>query len=176
MSEQVTLGGFEAPHEKELTAYVEILPQLQTMANSLGARTEDVMIKPGKSYSSVWYGSALAFRLKLRKNARYIEVPIESKSVVADLAPECQQKEVPGGFWRVTLGGEPVATHADVLAQVLADTINRLPKEWDCCSRYLECSNARKCVHPDPAFALACGYRKLLAAGIIYYGENRTID
>lgn len=44
-----------------------------------------------------------------------------------------------------------------------------------CCSRYLECSDAKQCVHPDPAFALGCGYRKILASGKIYYGENRNV-
>lgn len=175
MSEQITLVGFEPPHEKELTAYNSILPRLQAAAEAMGANVADIKIKHNKDYSSVWYDSLLAFRLRLRKNTRYIEVPMDSREAVQGLAPLGAQKEMSGGFWRVKLGIEPVSDHSDVLAVVLQDAINRLPKEWDCCSRYMECSNARKCVHPDPSFALVCGYRKKLVKGIIFYGENRNI-
>lgn len=176
MSDQITMAGFEPPHEKELSAYREILPSLQKAAAESGADGAAIAIKHGKSYSSVWYGSILAFRLKLRKDARCIEVPMGSKDAAAALGPSDGQKEVSGGFWRVKLGPEPVREHADVLAAVLRDAIDRLPKEWDCCSRYMECSDAKRCVHPDPAQALKCGYRKILVSGKIYYGENRNVD
>lgn len=175
MSDQITLSGFEAPHEKELAVYREILPDLQSAAAEAGANGAAITIRHGKTYSSVWYGSILAFRLRLRKEVRYIEVPLDAKAAVQGLGPEAGQKEVSGGFWRVKLGPEPVGAHADILADVLRDAIDRMPKEWDCCSRYLACSNAGRCVHPDPAFALGCGYRKILASGRIYYGENRNV-
>lgn len=176
MSDQITLAGFEEPHEKELSAYNSIFPRLRIAAEEMGANAEDVKIVHNEDYSSVWYGPLLAFRLRLRKKTHYIEVPMDSRDTVQGIAPLIEQREMSGGFWRVKLGAEPVSDHADALAVVLQDAINRLPKEWDCCSRYMECSNARRCVHPDPSFALACGYRKKLVKGIIFYGENRNID
>lgn len=176
MSEQIALVGFEPPHEKELTAYNSILPRLQAAAKEIGASVADINIVHNKEYSSVRYSSILAFRLRLRKNSRYIEVPLDSQSVVQVIAPPDKQKKVTGDFWRVKLDNEHIGEYADVLASVLQDAINRLPKEWDCCSRYMECSNAKRCVHPDPALALKCGYRKILASGKIYYGENRNVD
>lgn len=176
MSNQIALAGFEEPHAKELAAYNSILPCLQAAAEEIGANAEGIKIIHNKEYSSVWYSSILAFRLKLRKNSRYIEVPLDSQSVVQVIAPPDKQKKVTGDFWRVKLDNEPISKHADVLASVLQDAINRLPKEWDCCSRYMECSNAKRCIHPDPELALKCGYRKILASGKIYYGENRNIE
>ena len=175
MSDQITLAGFEPPYEKELTAYHSILPRLQAAAEEMGANAADIKIIHNKDYSSVWYDSLLAFRLKLRRNTHYIEVPLDSRKAVQGIAPLSAQKEMSGGFWRVKLGTEPVSEHADVLAAVLKKAIDRMPKEWDCCSRYMECSNAKRCIHPDPSFALVCGYRKILASGKIYYGENRNI-
>lgn len=175
MSDQITMTGFEPPHEKELSAYHDILPELQAAAAEIGADAAAIKINHGKTYSSVWYGSVLAFRLKLRKDARYVEVPMESKDTVQELGSLSGQKEVSGGFWRVKLGPEPVREHADILARVLQNAVDRMPKDWDCCSRYMECSNAKRCIHPDPSFALACGYRKILASGKIYYGENRNV-
>ena len=93
-----------------------------------------------------------------------------------EIGPPSSQKEVSGGFWRVKLSDETVSEHTDALAAVLKDAIDRLPKEWDCCSRYMECSDVKHCVHPEPALALKCGYRKILSSGRIYYGENRNIE
>lgn len=174
MSNQLVLTGFEAPNEKELSAYNEILPYLQAAAEEMGASAPDVTLKPAKYYSSVYYGNTLAFRLKLRGKIQYIAVPLASKDAVSCMAPEKNQK-AQGDFWRVELDSIPISNHTAALANVIRDTINRFPKEWDCCSRYMECSNAKKCVHPDPAFAFGCGYRKILASGQIFYGKNRNI-
>lgn len=175
MSDQIALVGFEAPYAKELAAYQQMFPQLSEATVCMGGAAGDIAIKHGKSYSSVWYSSVLAFRLRLRDSANYIEVPIESKEAVAGLSPLEKQREVVGGFWRVSLEKKQTVDCSASLALVLQDAINRLPKGWDCCSRYMECSDAKRCIHPDPSFALSCGYRKILASGKIYYGTNRNI-
>ena len=54
--------------------------------------------------------------------------------------------------------------------------IDRVPNEFDCCSRYQECSDMKKCTHPDQEFSLKCGYRKVLKSGKIFFGKNRNID
>lgn len=46
---------------------------------------------------------------------------------------------------------------------------------FGCCSRYETCSDAMKCIHPDPVFASSCQYRQNLLAGRIFYGKNKTI-
>ena len=49
-------------------------------------------------------------------------------------------------------------------------------ESFGCCSRYLVCSDERKCVHPDRLFSRACSYRKNLEKGRRFYGKNRNID
>lgn len=43
---------------------------------------------------------------------------------------------------------------------------------FGCCSRYLECSEAGHCLHPDQAAAKSCLYRKNLESGQCFYGKN----
>lgn len=43
-----------------------------------------------------------------------------------------------------------------------------------CCSKYIECSDAKKCVHSDYARAISCQYRKNLEAGNLFYGVNQN--
>lgn len=40
---------------------------------------------------------------------------------------------------------------------------------FGCCSRYKECSDAKKCVHPDEDRSKYCQYRKNLESGKIFY-------
>lgn len=47
---------------------------------------------------------------------------------------------------------------------------------FQCCSRYLECSDAKKCIHPNSDFSSQCGYRLKLENHIIFYGKNRNVD
>lgn len=46
---------------------------------------------------------------------------------------------------------------------------------FDCCSRYMECSDSLKCVNPDYLHSKGCSYRKKLESGIIFFGKNRNI-
>lgn len=71
---------------------------------------------------------------------------------------------------------EDINQYVYMLQEILQIVIDRFPKDFDCCSRYLACSDAKRCVHPDTEFSLKCGYRKILRRGRIFYGKNRNID
>ena len=45
---------------------------------------------------------------------------------------------------------------------------------FDCCSRYLACSEAGHCTHPDIMFAGHCTYRQKLRSGQIFFGPKRN--
>lgn len=175
MSDQIALSGFEEASAKEQAVYDEIAPMLRSAAEAMGADPAKVRFKPLTNYSSVYYDTTLAFRLRLRGSVHYIEVPLSSRPTVLQLAPPEKQAAV-GDFWRIKCKSSEMVQHGEIFAEVLRDAINRIPKSWDCCSRYLECSDAKRCVHPDPSTALGCGYRKILASGRIFYGPNRNID
>lgn len=46
---------------------------------------------------------------------------------------------------------------------------------FDCCSRYMQCSDARRCLQPNMQLSRQCTYRQKLIHGIVYYGENRNV-
>ena len=46
---------------------------------------------------------------------------------------------------------------------------------FGCCSKYIECSNQRKCIHVNQLYSTACLYRKNLEANRIFYGINKNI-
>lgn len=69
-----------------------------------------------------------------------------------------------------------VTSHVEEIELSLQTILDRLPKDFSCCSRYEECSNQGICTHPDKRTALGCFYRKQLSHGKIFYGKNRNIE
>lgn len=51
----------------------------------------------------------------------------------------------------------------------------KIPSDFDCCSRYEKCSNAKKCIQPDKELNLLCSYRKKVQSGTIFFGSNRNV-
>lgn len=47
---------------------------------------------------------------------------------------------------------------------------------FGCCSKFNQCSDAKRCVHENRLYSMACLYRAHLDAGEIFYGKNRNID
>jgi len=47
--------------------------------------------------------------------------------------------------------------------------------EFGCCHRYIDCSDAKKCVHPNKLESLGCMYKRNLEKGLIFYGRNKNI-
>lgn len=46
---------------------------------------------------------------------------------------------------------------------------------FGCCSRFVECSDNKKCVHPDEKVAQGCMYKSNLEQGRIFYGKNCNV-
>lgn len=182
MDEQFTFPGFEPPEHQEVAFLDPLLPELKAAAANYGGRPEDLTYKSTKSdtsgsgYTVVSFKKLTAFRLRIRGTQHYISLP----TVFSDLIPNSfptKKLSSEEKYIRLLIDEKhPLESYRNFLIQIAGETVNRSPKEWDCCSRYLECSNAKTCVHPDKSFALGCGYRKILNSGRIFYGKNRNID
>lgn len=182
MNDQTTLLGFESPEYKEVIFLESILPQLKSAVVAHGGPEELLSYKStaldmkSNGYTAVFFFNFTVFRLRFRGKQHYISLP----TVFSDLVPEdfpTKQLSSDPKYLRLLIDAEhPIEFYADFLIQIAGATVDRYPKEWDCCSRYMACSDAKTCVHPDKAFALSCGYRKILNSGRIFYGKNRNID
>lgn len=173
MLDQCYIPGAE-PAELKESAYLEaIMPEMETAVENHGGPSELLLINPTQSYSAVFIGSLTVFRLCVRGRKKQISVPVSLK----DLIPS---------HWRQTTSKSeekyiivpienPLHDYDDFLVSLAGATIDRYPKEWDCCSFYMECSDAKVCIRTDKKIALACGYRKILNSGKIYYGKNRNV-
>ena len=91
------------------------------------------------------------------------------------------------GFYSIKSESDFIRVSLDIFSP-LSNTIEKLPtifnrilvnlfsiESFGCCDKYVACSDAKKCLHDDLAYATACMYRKNLEAGRIFYGVNKNI-
>lgn len=176
MEDQVYLPGFEPTEYKERSYLESILPSMASAVENSGGDSSILSLKSNKSgYSVVFYGVLTIFRLGLRGKQNYISIP----AIYADLIPASWPKKrlkSETKYIRIPLDNiSELDNYTDVLISLAGAAVNRYPKDWDCCSRYMECSDAKTCVHPDKKVALSCGYRRILNTGKVFYGKNRNV-
>lgn len=138
---------------------------------------DKLVLKEGESYSSVWYDSQLAFRICCRGKKHFFGISdVYKKHLPQEF--ECYIIKHRDGFINYAFGQmlNDALLFEPLLCACLDVAIDSLEKEFDCCSRYLECSNAKHCIQPNADLAEVCGYRRIMKAGKIYYGKNRNID
>lgn len=173
---QLTMKEFGAPEIKEGTYLEMIWPQLTDVLSDMGLDPEILTKQKTKSYTVVKLKKMTVCRLRLHGKQSSISIPTSLKDLIPD---GVEQKEVKTEekYIRVSVDNlHPLESYTSLLEKLVRESVNRYPKEWDCCSRYMECSDAKRCVHPDKGFALECGYRRILNSGRIFYGENRNVD
>lgn len=177
MNDQMTLSEFDTPESKEIRFLDPLLTQLRNAVMEQGVIGSYVTYTPHSGYTTVNFYNLTIFRLKLRGKQYYISVPTIFRDLIPKEYPVKILKSDLNKYIRVLIDSDhPVESYSDFLTKIARESVNRYPKEWDCCHRYEACSNARTCTHPDKTIALACGYRKILASGRIFYGKNRNVD
>lgn len=190
MIEQMCIETASPESPSENWVYEILLPSLKNCLSRSNAGPDNLDTANVKDFSSVYflkrdpYDSSippkkqLAFRICCRKGQSYFGI---SDSYLENVPPEFRAMATASkrkdGF--TNLEFEPtqdgVERYADLLCAILDAVTYSLQKDFDCCSRFEQCSKAKQCVHPNPAMATGCGYRKILKSGRIYYGENRNI-
>lgn len=166
-----------APDEDWVYGHLEDSLLQVTKDNNVSAGK--LVLKKGKSYSSVFYDTQLAFRICCRDEHHYFGVStIYSELIPADLTRNVTKDGRSEGFVNYSFdpSSEGITQYAAILSSVLDAAIDSLPKEFDCCSYYEECSNSKHCVNPNPSIATGCGYRRIMKKGRIFYGQNRNTD
>lgn len=190
---------FTSPSTEEVEPITEefvyslLLPALTEVLLSNNAGTQNIKCDQLKSYSSVSYlkyepflpvneqnpTDILAFRICCRGNHHYFGI---SSTYASHATAEINQRFTKDGRsdgyvnYEFDPTADGIMEFAAFLSSVLDAAICSVQKEFDCCSRYEECSNAKLCIHTHPGMAVSCGYRKILKSGRIFYGPNRNVD
>ena len=153
-----------------------IRPSLEKILEDWNLPLEMLRTEELKNSLSIRLNDIVVFRVCLSKKAKYIDLPQRCKRYIFCL-PYKSTGSKDNPFLRVPINSiNEISDYYGVLCKSLELAISLIPKEFDCCQFYMECSNAKKCVNPHQKFAIGCGYKRVLKSGRIIYGINRNVD
>ena len=151
----------------EQEAYALLEPGLLAVLEANWADSAQLRFDARKSYCSILFGSSVLARLS-GGGSPSLSI-LRAKTPIPEAAED-------GNFYKLSLRELSEATrYLPQMQEALQSILDRIPKDFSCCSRYQECSDKRACTNPNRDQALRCGYRKALHKGNIFYGENRNV-
>lgn len=121
---------------------------------------EKLMCKISKRQDDLY----LLFHLRFQKDAHDIGLNYETDRTLPN-------------FIRVAIASEQTVQSVTkvLLAAYKSAYRENADVSFGCCSRFITCSDARKCTNPNRIFALGCAYKDNLESGRIFYGQNPTV-
>lgn len=129
----------------------------------------------GSGKLSIKLFDSVICRYKLSGKNHYIEIPTDGEKYIP-LGIKPTKTKSDNAFLRIPLTSDIEADkYTNTLCSILIDIIMSIPKEFSCCSRYKECSDVGKCIHPDRKFAMGCFYKRVLKSGRVFYGKNAKV-
>ena len=173
MMEQMSLD-LLIPDEQQ--AFELVYPELKDILFDAPMDSGILIFQELGNCSSVYFLDAneLFFRIRLRKKSRYILIPDRYEDL---LPPDAKVSRTTSDAGMVRIA---IQSYTDILQFVpvlraVLQRICRRHRDFGCCGRYEQCSDAKKCLHPDPKFALGCWYQQNLLEGKIFYGKNKNV-
>jgi len=136
--------------------------------------TKYLDVKENKDKSiSIKAKNILAAKIKLAKRTPYIEIKEKYKDEFVNF----EMVHASNNSLRIKITGiDEVLALIDQLSIIYMKVLSELGEEsFGCCHRYIECSDALHCLHPDYLTSLACLYKKNLDKGKVFYGKNKNI-
>lgn len=173
-AEQFSFLNTESPEEQ---TYHRMESTIQSVIEQNFLEPSMLKFQQMASYWSVSCATALIARIRFGKTASYCSLDAGAAKELLDQAGISYEiKGSDSGFVRIALQKpEDILPCLPVIAAVTQRALDAIPKEFDCCGRVEQCSNAKRCVNPSSAMCIGCGYRKILASGRIFYGQNRNV-
>lgn len=165
----------------EREAFELVAPTLRERLVADNLSADSLSFKQSKTdnvqYSSVYLfnENSLLCRICFRGKQNYFSIPIKYKSLIPS-GVEYKIQNSDSNYCRIPVESlSEFPNYLELLKKILELQVDAYTPDFGCCSRYEECSNAMKCIHPKPDMALRCAYRKNMKKGKIFYGKNKNI-
>lgn len=128
-----------------------------------------------KADSAIKLSTLVICRLCFRKKGkRYYAVPVSYSNALGTHFAFESKKDMMVCYID-QLSDEDLQRLAELLKDIIRQAVYSLPKEFDCCHLYEQCSDAKRCVQDDWSYALGCGYQRIMKRGKYFYGKNRNV-
>lgn len=148
---------------------------LKTILEIKGIKTTHFKFQKNKNDYSIKFKANIVFKLNENKELFYIKTDFKDDVLLffcdTDFTSDASFIRLP-----YTL----VEKHKKEINSLFLIIVKKYLELSDvdtfgCCHRYLECSNEKKCIHPNMIQSLGCLYKRNLENGRIFYGINKNI-
>lgn len=176
IEEQTTIAGMDIlPEEDRVKAnYVERIDEALSKEIQEPEYKKHIHVINNKGYIAIKTKSYIAVKIIIRKNSLKIEVDKKYADLFENADIVYNENN---GIARITAKDiDAVLAYSYQLSLISIEVLAEFAGEgFGCCGYYVECSDAKQCIHPDKLFARACAYRRNLENGRIFYGKNKNI-
>jgi len=178
MSEQLTLEELDTPKpSRPKNPHNEKSPEWHNISQMFKIKAAEYAAECGIEESHISSDTnkdnSVSFKIDGKLIAKLLPNPDVGIAFPVGLfnkyAKDCSFSPIksPEGYGKISTDSINLAL--DMLKKAIADYVPS--HTFGCCSRYKECSHAKKCIHPDLFYAKGCYYRKNLEADRIFYKE-----
>lgn len=147
-----------------------------TLQENINGVNSFVISSPMTAYRSD-INNVLFARIKVNGKRPYISFKSKYKYMFDKLDIPTYEVKSDTGYFRIDLDeffnssllqyDFDINDLSKILNTIFLDSMSF--QSFGCCSKYKECSYAKKCLHSDQLYATACMYRKNLESGHIFY-------
>lgn len=140
--------------------------------------SENVTMEQKKAYLSICLFGVPKLRIKTIYNEVCIHIPQHFNREIEQ--NNIETKMMADHYYRIQVPQNKIDSSLKALLFDIYEYCLRKysDERFDCCSKYMECSDNKKCCYEDDKFGHACSYRYTMTdkgGGKIFYGKNRNI-
>ena len=158
-------------HESAIRKSISNLLATLNLPQQIPLDRDDILkLNEQKTHFSLVFADKLLFRIIKKKTEYVLEFQREYENYLPN--PE----RPPSKWVQIRLKEfDEITTLKDSIGDILQYEFKRTHGDaFGCCSRYLQCSDSRKCIHEDFVASLGCQYRINLLEDRIFYGKNKN--
>lgn len=152
---------------------IKIFELIKNILSNENIDVEPLELRQNKTTSAIYYFNSMICTIKISKKLKFLSFDKKYLHLFSETL-NVSQLDSDLSHFRVNITN---ISDIDKITQQLIEIFSSLnvPSTFDICSRYMECSNQKKCVHPDKLHSRECGYKRILEKGIVFYGNNRNV-
>ena len=156
-------------HDSDIPKSICILLANLALPEQISLDNKQVLrLDEKKGHFSLVFVDKLLLRIRNNKTHYVLELRPEYQDFFANA------KASPTKWLQIQIGRlDEIIALKESLRKVFEYELKRTHGDpFGCCSKYLQCSDSRKCIHEDFLSSLSCHYRINLLEGRIFYGKN----
>jgi len=136
-----------------------------------GRDVSNIKINHTKAYTSIAFFDLSYIRIRIGPKTKCIFIPCHLDYILSSFNITATET---GGWYRININDpDDIFNLSGLILEIYDYCYTKASGEtFGCCSKYIECSDAKACIQEHEQWSKGCIYRRNLIKGKIFYGKN----